>query len=698
MSQHDHHHTSRSVRSAHFFNYLHRYRLLLVKRWWVLLLGILLGLAVQGFLLWHAEPAYVSYGRMIMNIKITTSTGTGTGTGFTEEFNNFLGTQQALMKSAKVREKAAERVRSLRPNLTPVLVDLVTGVAPKTTIFTLQASGSEPEYTRAYLDACMDEYIALKSEMRASTSDTTLARIMEQLKGLEQDLRKYEDEEIAFKTTNNIAFITEQVSSTATYLVQKNRQLDAARSEYQLQTMLSVEQNLEQNRNDPGFPAGDATGTGRNPLIVLQDDYRRAQQELQMRKAELQDWSTTLRPKHPRIIALSEEIGRREKLLSIVKDLGRDQLARARDALSLQITNLEREVKELDVRSLDLSGKLSQYERIRANKQNIQSLHDNLQRAMQSLGVEKEVNPDTVTPLERASVAIPAAGSPVKILIRAAAAGLLAGLALLFIVDRLDDRPTSFTDLQDSFDEEVMGQIPLDATKGSRRGVGLLQPDDERHAFLEAYRNLRSSLLYMATEGKRPRVMLVTSAIPGDGKSMTTANLAITMALAGSRVLLVDADLRKGLLHRRFGLDATVGFTEVLNDKADFRKIILETSTPNLFLLPRGDTSRNPGEMFLRPAMRELIAQLAASYDYVIFDTAPVMAADDVTSLAPHVEGVLFVIRANYTSARVARAALELLYQREVEVLGLVFNGVQINTSDYYYYRYKDYYAERKRA
>ena len=403
-------------------------------------------------------------------------------------------------------------------------------------------------------------------------------------------------------------------------------------------------------------------------------------------------------PPGPRIIALSEEIGRREKLLSIVKDLGRDQLARARDALSLQITNLEREVKELDVRSLDLSGKLSQYERIRANKQNIQSLHDNLQRAMQSLGVEKEVNPDTVTPLERASVAIPAAGSPVKILIRAAAAGLLAGLALLFIVDRLDDRPTSFTDLQDSFDEEVMGQIPLDATKGSRRGVGLLQPDDERHAFLEAYRNLRSSLLYMATEGKRPRVMLVTSAIPGDGKSMTTANLAITMALAGSRVLLVDADLRKGLLHRRFGLEATVGFTEVLNDKADFRKIILETSTPNLFLLPRGDTSRNPGEMFLRPAMRELIAQLAASYDYVIFDTAPVMAADDVTSLAPHVEGVLFVIRANYTSARVARAALELLYQREVEVLGLVFNGVQINTSDYYYYRYKDYYAERKRA
>jgi succinoglycan biosynthesis transport protein ExoP len=129
-----------------------------------------------------------------------------------------------------------------------------------------------------------------------------------------------------------------------------------------------------------------------------------------------------------------------------------------------------------------------------------------------------------------------------------------------------------------------------------------------------------------------------------------------------------------------------------------WEKVILQTSTANLTLLPRGDTSRNPGELFLKTSTHELIKQFAGQYDYVIFDTAPVMAADDVTSLAPHVEGVLFVIRANYTSGRVARAALELLYQREVDVLGLVFNGVQTNTGDYYYYRYKDYYADNKSA
>lgn len=686
---------TRSARSARFFNYLHRYRNLLRKHWWVLPLTLILGLAAQGARLYLQAPSYVSFGRMIMNIRINTSSSTGTG--FTEELSNFLGTQAALMKSAKVLERAYERVRALKPDLLATNVTLSITVTPKTTIFNLQALGGEPRYTQAYLDACMEEYIALKTEMRATTSDTALTRIISQLDELDRNLRKYEEEEAAFKTNNNVVFIKEQVTSIATYLVQKNRMLDSYRNEFQLLSMLTLEQTLERQQKRDNTPESkDLTSL---PPNFLSSDYLRARQELQMRKAELQDWSTILRPKHPRMIALSEEISRRENLLRIFKDQTNEQLQSQRESISLQITNLEREIKELDVRSMDLSTKLAQYERIVASKLSVQTLRDNLQRAMQSIGVEKEINPDTVTMLDRATPAIPARGSLVKALVIAAVLGLLAGMGLLLLVDRLDDRPTSFTDLQDSFDEPVMGQIPLEAAgSNQKQGLPLLHSEDERHAFLEAYRNLRSSLLYMAIEGKRPKILVVTSAIPGDGKSMTTANLAITMALSGSRVLLVDADLRKGLLHRRFGLDASTGFSEVLTGKTTAAQVIVSTATNNLFLLPRGDTVRNPGEMFLKPSTHELIKELAAQFDYVIFDTAPVMAADDVTSLAPHVEGVLFVIRANYTSGRVARAALDLLYQREVTVLGLVFNGVQTNAGEYYYYRYKDYYAERRKA
>jgi capsular exopolysaccharide synthesis family protein len=339
---------------------------------------------------------------------------------------------------------------------------------------------------------------------------------------------------------------------------------------------------------------------------------------------------------------------------------------------------------------------MAHYDRLRADKKRTQDQYDRLLGAMQTLGVDKDINAESVTVLEKASPGRPARGNPAKGLIVAGVLGLLAGVGLLLLVDRFDDRPASFTDLQDSFDEPVLGQIPLQYTNQKQGDIQLIQPDDPRHAFVESYRNLRSSLLYMATEGKRPRTILVTSAIPSDGKSMTTANLAITMALSGSRVLLVDADLRKGRLHNQFGLPSTQGLNEVLLQELPWDQTVHATPIPTLSLLPRGSVSRNPGEMFLSQKMRDLLKELSSQFDYVIIDTAPVMAADDVTSLSPHVEGVIFVIRAAYTSARVARAALDLLYQREVDVLGLVFNGVQINASEYYYYKYKDYYAESR--
>jgi Mrp family chromosome partitioning ATPase len=118
------------------------------------------------------------------------------------------------------------------------------------------------------------------------------------------------------------------------------------------------------------------------------------------------------------------------------------------------------------------------------------------------------------------------------------------------------------------------------------------------------------------------------------------------------------------------------------------------TKVPNLFLLPRGDTTHRASELFLSPLTLRFLQEAAGGYDFVILDSAPVMAADDVTSLAPHIDGVIFVLRAEHTSARVARAALDLLYLRHVRILGLVFNAVRPSSVDYYYYyKYKDYHT-----
>jgi capsular exopolysaccharide synthesis family protein len=163
--------------------------------------------------------------------------------------------------------------------------------------------------------------------------------------------------------------------------------------------------------------------------------------------------------------------------------------------------------------------------------------------------------------------------------------------------------------------------------------------------------------------------------------------------MGGARVLLVDADLRKGNLAGRLNIQAETGLSEVLLQGADWRSLVKQTPVANLWLMPRGATTQRSSEFFIGPVMEKFLLEANKDYDYVLIDTAPVMAADDVTSLAPRVDGVIFVIRAEHTSARVARAALDMLYQRKARVLGLVFNSVRATASDYYsYYRYRDYY------
>jgi len=202
----------------------------------------------------------------------------------------------------------------------------------------------------------------------------------------------------------------------------------------------------------------------------------------------------------------------------------------------------------------------------------------------------------------------------------------------------------------------------------------------------------------MHSSTKPPKTIVLTSPIPGDGKSMTSANLAITLARSGAKVLLVDADLRRGVQHNHFSLPANPGLSEVLGGQLDWSKAVQPTSLSSLYLLPRGLCPRHPGELFATPALGKLLKEVAGRYEYVLFDTPPVMAADDVSNLAPFVDGVIMVIRSGYTSGRVARAALDLLYLRKMNIIGLVLNAVRTNAGEYYYYKYKEYYGTPKIA
>jgi succinoglycan biosynthesis transport protein ExoP len=684
---------SRPATKAHFQAKLNRYRDLLLRKWWVLLCGMLIGLLVVGAISWFQAPSFISIGRMIVSIKLAIPEGSV----YNEELSNFLGTQAALMQSGVVVNRAHGRVVARNPALTNQPVAIKVAVSPKTSIFVLEATGADPRYVQQYLQSCMEEYINLKKEMRAQTSDNTVAGLTEELLRLEKELRKGEEEMVTFQGSNSVVLLEDQGNSTVGYLTALNQRLAVLKSEYSLLQTLTLDQNLERQQEvNATLPsANDPTATSATSGMDRADlDYLKAKQQILLLKADQQDIGQYLRPKHPKMVALSEEISRRERLLEIYRQQSAEQLESRKNALALQLQNLEQDLRQWNAKALDQQRKAAEYQKIKANSQRVQALYDRLLATMQTLDVNKEISPESVTIMEPASPPIPDKPRDGKLFLVGCLVSLALGIGLLLFLDHLDDRVNSFTELQDLFDEDVLVQIPREKPDGKAGGIKLVQPEDERHAFVEAYRNLRSSLLFMSETSRRARSLLVTSSIPNEGKSLTSANLAIILASSGSRVLLVDADLRKGVLHRRFDLPCRIGLCEVLRDGVDWQDAVLTTPFPNLSLLPRGAVTHESSELFIRPATHQFLQAAAAKFDFILLDTAPVMAADDVTSLAPHVDATVFVLRAEHTSARVAHAALDLLYQRQVRVLGIVFNSVRPGSSDYYYYyKYKDYYA-----
>ena len=167
--------------------------------------------------------------------------------------------------------------------------------------------------------------------------------------------------------------------------------------------------------------------------------------------------------------------------------------------------------------------------------------------------------------------------------------------------------------------------------------------------------------------------------------------------MGGSRVLLIDGDLRKGALHELMGLQRKPGLTELIRQPTgQLAKFTQTNSLPNLTFLSRGETVNSSNELFLNPAFDQLLAQVRQQYDYILIDSSPIFATDDAATLAPKADGVILVLRNEYSSARVVNDALDLLSQRQARILGVVFNRANAESRSYHYYKYADYHAEEE--
>jgi non-specific protein-tyrosine kinase len=271
--------------------------------------------------------------------------------------------------------------------------------------------------------------------------------------------------------------------------------------------------------------------------------------------------------------------------------------------------------------------------------------------------------------------------------------GLGLGVGIAFLRERLDDRLRGRMDLETHLGAPVLAVIPRVASWRRRGDTPLVTLAEPRSNTSEAYRTLRTSLLFSASQ-RGVKTLLVTSPQAGEGKTATSANLAVVLAQAQKRVILVSADLRKPRLHRFFGTSNEVGLTSVLIGEAKPWEAVKDNGLDNLKIVPSGPIPGNPAELLGSDAMGRLLAQFREVADFVIVDTAPALVVADALALAPFVDAALFIGDAEYSTRGAVTQARTQLDQVDAKVIGGVLNNFdpsKARLSPYYYSYYYQY-------
>lgn len=268
--------------------------------------------------------------------------------------------------------------------------------------------------------------------------------------------------------------------------------------------------------------------------------------------------------------------------------------------------------------------------------------------------------------------------------------GLLGGIAAGWFVEFRDTRVRTERSLEESTDASVIGVIPATNELAARQR--LILRDHSKSTASEAVRHVRTNLQYFDIDNP-PRSLVVTSAIPGEGKSTLAANLAVAIAQNGDNVVLIDADLRRPQLHAIFDLVPDVGLTDLLTGRADFDDIAqVVPGVPTLRIVGAGRTPPNPSELLGSRKMQDLIAELCRDA-FVILDAPPVIPVTDGALLAARADGAVLVARAGKTKREQVKRAYETLVSARAKVFGLVLNGLTVSRANANYYGY--YYGEQ---
>ncbi len=686
-----------------------RYKILLRRRWWFLLLTASIGVCVQALRItgrpqeFRSLAKLVAGGQLAFNDNVT----------WREQQADFYGTIIETIESAEMKRRALERVRALNPDVKDSEVEVRVAQTKGSAIFNILATGSEPKYTKIFLDALLDEFIAFRQSIREQAQSKVIQQFLQEVVTKQKVMDDTLEQLTKFKAANNILTLTNGNNLAAQFLANLQGQLESQRTTLEdlrlaianvnaamveRERMLSAAGSTAaaagaasspENAPAPGVKTAD-TSPGRNGMTMAEQDYLRTKSRITELKTKLDSLLIQFKQQHPMVQDVSEDLAAQKALLASYAEQIQQEMHSQMADIERRVQVLNAQILEKQKEALDLGGKIAEHEKLEKAYESASMTYKKLFEKVEGVQSSFITQADFVGIQERAIPAYENVEDWVMPIIIGLIAGMGVGIVILLLFDRLDDRMNSYSEFQTLFPAEaVLGQVPEQRNRGD---VALLRPNDDRHLYAEAFRNIRSSILFKNWQGKPPKTILITSAVPNEGKTTVTSNLAVTMALAGARVLLADCDLRRGGVSELFKLPSTPGLSEALRGKLHWRDAVQETSTRNLDLLARGDVFDQTSEMLLSKTAEEMLREMGEEYDYVIFDSAPVLVADDTASFAPKLDSVLFVVRMSSTMARLSGKALDLLYERQVNIGGVILNRSSSNLKEYTYYNYASYY------
>ena len=571
---------------------------------------------------------------------------------------------------------------------------LTVALTPRTEIIRITCVTAKAQLSADIVNHVINAYIQRSYETRFASTQRVSQWLSSQLDDLKQQVESSQEQLIDLQKRLGVLGLgfdatklptTESAAAVDALVTASSKaKVDRILAESRYRVLSSSDPNLLESNLD--------VNGGQSELSRLRNDAAET-------RATIAQEGVTLGPKNPQILALEAHLRETEHELQTEQTR---LLTEAKQALVAAKANEQQTTGALEQQKNDayrLRDELVEYTLRQRDYEANRTLYESLLARLRAAGVQAGLDSLEIDIVDQAfRPATITAASRTSVLLKALAVGLIGGLVVAFILEALDTGIRSVTDLEQITQLPSLSVIPRVRRAGPesgpqsvvRRNLGVLATSKSQ--FSEAFRSLRTSLL-LARTGKAPKIIVVTSSTPTEGKTTVSTNLAVILAQRETRVLLIDGDLRRPNVHHRFGMNGRVGLSTVLSGGTSLEEAVKNVpEVPNLDILCSGPVPPFPTEMLSSDAMRQLIAECSARYTHILIDTPPILSVTDAIILSRLAEAVVLVVRYGKSSRNVVRRSRDLLARSGAPITGVVLNSVDITAPEYYgYYGYSGY-------